>query len=147
MRLWRWRLWDLQGRPDLLCLAAGYGWLSIGLCAYGAAVAGGRDQTAALHVITVGALGSLTLNVMATMWAYKARQDPSRGHLRTWATVLVGAAALARVLGGLGAFDARWLFVLASALWSTAFVLLLALLVRLRAGGPARGRGRDGHAA
>jgi uncharacterized protein involved in response to NO len=30
-RLVRWRLWALRGRPDLLCVASGYGWLAAGL--------------------------------------------------------------------------------------------------------------------
>jgi uncharacterized protein involved in response to NO len=132
VRLWRWRVWALQARPDLLCLAAGYGWLALGLFLYGAALAAGRYQTAALHIITVGALGTLTLNVMAMTWTLKAREDPSRAHLRVGATVLVGAAALARVLAGLGTFDPQVLFLMASMLWSSAFALLLALLVRLR---------------
>ena len=29
VRMLRWRLWALRGRPDLLCLAAGYGWLAL----------------------------------------------------------------------------------------------------------------------
>ena len=132
-RLLRWRLWALRGRPDLLCLAAGYGWLALGLLLYGAALAAGRYQTAALHIITVGALGTLTLNVMAMTWTLKARQDPSRDRVRVGATVLVGVAALARVLAGLAVFDALSLLVIAAAAWSSAFALLLVLLVRLRA--------------
>jgi hypothetical protein len=69
---------------------------------------------------------------MAMTWTLKAREDPSRAHLRVGATVLVGAAALARVLAGLGTFDPQVLFLMASMLWSSAFALLLALLVRLR---------------
>ena len=133
VRLLRWRLWTLRGRPDLLCLAAGYGWLAIGLLLYSAALAAGRYQTAALHIITVGALGTLTLNVMAMTWTLKARQDPSRDRVRVGATVLVGVAALARVLAGLALFDAQSLLVIAAAAWSSAFALLLVLLVRLRA--------------
>ena len=132
VRLWRWRLWVLQGRPDLLCLAAGYGWLALGLLSYGGALAAARYQTAALHVITVGALGTLTLNVMAMTWTLKAGEDPSRDRARVAATVLVGAAALARVLAGVGAFDPLRLFVIAAALWSSGFALLLAGLVRVR---------------
>jgi uncharacterized protein involved in response to NO len=131
VRLVRWRLWALRGRPDLLCLAAGYGWLAIGLLLYGVALAAGRYQTAALHVITVGALGTLTLNVMAMTWTLKARQDPSRARVRVGATVLVGAAALARVLAGLGVIDPQVLFVIASMIWSSAFALLLVLFARL----------------
>ena len=132
VRLVRWRLWALRGRPDLLCLAAGYGWLALGLLLYGAALAAGRYQTAALHIITVGALGTLTLNVMAMTWTLRARQNPSRAGVRIWATILVGAAALARALAGLGAFDPQLLYVIAAASWSSAFALLLVTFVRLR---------------
>lgn len=138
VRLFRWRLWALQARPDLLCLAAGYGWLALGLLAYGAALAAERYQTAALHVITVGALGTLTLNVMAMTWTLKAGEDPSRDRLRVAATVLVGAATLARGLAGVGAFDVLLLLAIASALWSSGFALLLAILVRARARKSAR---------
>ena len=133
VRLLRWRLWALRGRPDLLCLAAGYGWLAIGLLLYGAALAAGRYQTAALHVITVGALGTLTLNVMAMTWTLKARQDPSGASAPVWATILIGAAALARVAASLGVYDPLVLLQLASLGWSSAFALLLVLLVRVRA--------------
>jgi len=132
VRLVRWRLWALRSRPDLFCLAAGYGWLAIGLVLYGIALAAGRYQTAALHIITVGAIGTLTLNVMAMTWTLKARQDPSRARVRVGATVLVGVAALSRVLAGLAVFDSRALLLIASAAWSGAFGLLLVLLVRLR---------------
>lgn len=132
MRLVRWRLWALRGRPDLLCLAAGYGWLALGLLLYGAALAAGRYQAAALHIITVGALGTLTLNVMVMTWTLKARQDPSRDRVRVVATVLVGVAAMARVLAGLAVFDSQLLLLTASTAWSSAFALLLILLVRLR---------------
>jgi uncharacterized protein involved in response to NO len=137
VRLLRWRLWALRARPDLLCLAAGYGWLALGLLLYGAALAAGRYQTVALHFITVGALGTLTLNVIAMTWTLKARQDPSRARVRVWATILLGAALLARVLAGLGAFDPQVLLVMGSIFWSSAFTLLLVLLVRLRTRSPA----------
>jgi uncharacterized protein involved in response to NO len=132
VRLVRWRLWALRGRPDLLCLAAGYGWLAIGLLLYGAALAANRYQTAALHMITVGALGTLTLNVMAMTWTLRARQDPSRAGVRIGGTILVGTAALARVLAGLGVFEPPLLYVIAAASWSSAFALLLVSFVRLR---------------
>jgi uncharacterized protein involved in response to NO len=101
------------------------------------APAAGRYQTAALHVITVGVLGTLTLNVMAMMWTLKARPDPSRARVRIGATILVGTAALARVLAGLGVFDPQVLLVIASTAWSGAFALLLVFLVRLRTHTPA----------
>lgn len=133
VRLLRWRLWALRGRPDLFCLAAGYGWLAIGLVLYGAALAAGRYQTAALHIITVGALGTLTLNVMVMTWTLKARQDPARARAPVWATLLIAAAALARALASFGIYDPLVLLQLAALCWSAAFTLLLIRLVRIRA--------------
>jgi len=125
VRLARWRLWALRGRPDLLCLAAGYGWLALGLLLYGAALAAGQRQTTALHVITVGALGTLTLNVMAMTTALKARRDPARARLPLWGTLLVGGATVARALADVQGSHAQGLLLFAALCWSSAFALLL----------------------
>jgi uncharacterized protein involved in response to NO len=132
VRLVRWRLWALRGRPDLLCLAAGYAWLATGLLLYGAALAAGRYQAAALHIITIGALGTLTLNVMAMTWMLKARQNPAHARVPVWATFLVAVATLARVLAGFGIWDPPALLQIAALCWSGAFALLLVLLVRVQ---------------
>ena len=132
VRLLRWRLWALRGRPDLVCIAAGYGWLAAGLVSLGAAAALGRYQAAAIHSITVGSLGTLTLNVMAMTLVLKARRDPARAGPQVAATCLLAAGTVARMLASFGLFDVRTLFLLASAFWSAAFALLGVLQVRLR---------------
>jgi len=129
IRLARWRLWALRGRPDLVCLASGYAWLALGLAAFGAAAAAGRLQSEALHLITVGALGTLTFNVMAMSWLLKARRDPARSAIIVWGTALVAAATLLRVAG---AFEA------AALCWSAAFALLVALFAVTRKANRAR---------
>jgi uncharacterized protein involved in response to NO len=133
VRLVRWKLWSLRGRPDLLCLACGYAWLSAGLVAFGAALLSGRLESAAIHLITVGALGTLTFNVMALSWKLKARRSPEEGSVAiVLGTSLLGAAAAARVAG---AFDPTpWLLV-AAACWAGAYVVLLGIFwhARLRA--------------
>ncbi|HKI65325.1 MAG TPA: NnrS family protein [Burkholderiales bacterium] len=129
-RLWRWRLWGLRGRPDLLCLAAGYGWVALGLVLYAAALAAGQERTAALHLITVGGLGTLTLNVMAMTSMLKARLEPSRARIPVWGTLLIAAATLARAQAGESALASpEWLW-FAALCWSSAFALLLVLLMR-----------------
>lgn len=128
VRLLRWRLWALAGRRDLLCFAAGYAWLALGLSAFGACVALGRYETLALHVITVGAIGTLTFNVMALSWLLKARRDPARYVSIPLGTALLAAAVVLRLTG---AFEA------AALCWSSAFLLLLALFLRTRRSGSA----------
>lgn len=132
VRLMRWRLWALRGRADLLCLAAGYAWLALGIALFGISLATGRYQIAALHVIMVGSLGTLTLNVMAMTHALKARTFSYRARLPVYATLLVGAAATIRATSGYGIGDYRTLLLAASLCWSGAFALLLWLLVRDR---------------
>jgi uncharacterized protein involved in response to NO len=127
VRMARWRLWALRGRPDLLCLAIGYAWLALGLAALGAALAAGRYESAALHVITVGALGTLTFNVMARTWLLKARRPPERAAALLWGTAMLGGAALLRVLAGVlaGFLGEPWMLGAAAACWSAAYLLLL----------------------
>ncbi|MEO9160932.1 MAG: NnrS family protein [Casimicrobiaceae bacterium] len=134
LRLARWRLWALRGRPDLLCLSAGYGWLALGLVLFGAAHSGlgldARGETIALHVITIGSLGTLTLNVMVMTRLLKSRRSPALTRLPSFATVLLAVATVLRVLAGYDAADSRLLLVIGSLCWSGAFSLLLFLLLR-----------------
>ena len=79
----------------------------------------GRHETVALHFITVGAVGTLTFNVMALASLVRARRDPARCAALVWGTVLIAAAALARAAGQYEA---------AALCWSAAFSLLAFLL-------------------
>jgi uncharacterized protein involved in response to NO len=124
VRLWRWRLWALRRRPDLLCLASGYAWLAFGLVAYGA-----FPGTVALHFITVGAIGTLTFNVMALAWLLRARRDPAHSRLVVWGTLLIAAAALLRAVGH---------YIPAALAWSAAFALLVVLFAVTSRTSPAR---------
>jgi uncharacterized protein involved in response to NO len=121
VRLARWRFWAVRGRPDLLCLCAGYAWLAAGLLAYGAAVALGRQELAAMHLITVGALGTLTFNVMAQSWLLRTRREPAHSAIIPYGTALVAAATALRALDALEP---------AALAWSGAYLLLLALFSR-----------------
>lgn len=131
VRTVRWRLWALRGRPDLLCLAAGYAWLALGLAAFGAALALDAPQaerTRAIHVITVGSLGTLTLNVMAMTRLPHARRPAWLRRLPVLATLLLAAATLLRVFAE-AIPDTRAALIAAALCWSLAFALLLALLM------------------
>lgn len=127
LRLARWQLWACHGRPDLLCLGAGYAWLGIGLLAVGTAPAG-TLRTAALHLITIGALGTLTLNVMASTLLLRLRRSAAREGILVVVTVLVGSAAILRVAAALAASHATLLLLAAAACWSAACLVSLWLI-------------------
>jgi uncharacterized protein involved in response to NO len=131
-RLVRWRLWALRARPDLACIGAGYAWVAVGLIAWGAAVLLERRELAMLHAITVGGIGTLTINVMALTWARQARVDPAHARLPLWSTLLVAVAALARIAADFSAGDRRIWLLLAACAWSAAFALLLVRFARVR---------------
>ena len=122
-RLLRWRLWACQGRPDLVCLGAGYGWLALGLSAV-AIASPGAARTAALHVVTVGALGTLTFNVMGATILRKVRRDPAGEPLLVWGTALIGIATVSRVTAALASQYSVELLVAAAACWTAAFLAL-----------------------
>jgi uncharacterized protein involved in response to NO len=145
VRLARWQLWSLRGRPDLWCLAAGYAWLALGLVLLGMAHAGwllgARDETAALHVVTVGSLGTLTLNVMAMTGLSRSRDASARlRRLPVAGTFLLAAAVALRVLAE-RAGDLRSLLLAAALCWAVAFALLFVLLIRV----PTQPRPRGAH--
>lgn len=128
IRLIRWRLWQCGGRPDLLCLGAGYAWLAIGLILLAATLYAEAYRMAALHIITIGALGSLTLGVMARTRLQRAKENPAESPIIVISTVLLGLATAVRALAGVGAFDYAALLWLSALAWSLAFLLLARLL-------------------
>ncbi|MGA8032621.1 MAG: NnrS family protein, partial [Casimicrobiaceae bacterium] len=143
VRLLRWRLWRCRGRPDLLCLGTGYAWLAVGLTALGFAAAG-ASRTAAIHAITVGAMGTLTFNVMASTVMQRARRDRAREPRLVAGTTLIGLAASLRILAAVIPGQALPLLVAAAACWSAALLLLVLLLADVLRGGRApRNRARN----
>ncbi|HEX7043780.1 MAG TPA: NnrS family protein [Burkholderiales bacterium] len=137
IRLLRWRLWGVHRRPDLLCLGAGYAWIALGLPAIGLALLADAHLTAALHFVTIGSLGSLTLNVMALTWSARAQRNIAHERLPVWGTLLLAAATVARAAADF-AGDPRPLWWLAAACWSGAFVLLLITMAKLRHAGASK---------
>ncbi|MFW5926752.1 MAG: NnrS family protein [Wenzhouxiangella sp.] len=131
VRLARWRLWRARGRMDLYCLGVGYAWLGTGLVLLGAARGFdfGLSPAAATHAITVGALGTLTTNVMARTRLLRLRIDPaSKASWLAFVTAAMSTAAVARVLAP---HDVGSLAVAATA-WLLATFTLLGLLMRYR---------------
>lgn len=124
IRLIRWRLWHCLGRPDLIGLGVGYGWLALGLVLLGSSLFLDSRAGPALHVITIGALGSLSIGIMARTHLQRLKLDPSRAPLITSATVLIAAAAVTRWAAYLDTGQQIVLLWIAAACWSLAYLLL-----------------------
>ncbi len=127
VRLARWRVWRCWARPDLLCLSAGYAWLATGFWLLGGSWSiGGIDAVAAIHALTVGALGTLTVSVMARVRYLRTKRDPATMRVLPSITILIALAAGLRIGAG-GAESLLWL---AALCWSTGFLLLAFALFR-----------------
>ncbi len=126
VRLLRWQLWHCRDRADLLLLGAGYAWLALGLCLLGCALLFKPALlSAGVHAITVGALGTLTITVMARVHLMQCLRDPNARPLSHVAGVLINCAAGLRVIPALlGQQSSAWL-IAAALLWTLSFLLLL----------------------
>jgi uncharacterized protein involved in response to NO len=138
LRLSRWRLWEVLDQPNLWTLGLAYLWLIPGLALKGIAqVTGALPLNEALHGITVGGLGTLTLVMMARTRLQRTHVGVARFGDIGVAAVLVGVAALLRIaapLAGAG-FYMPLLWASASA-WLAAFAVLLFRLLSLSVRGP-----------
>jgi len=90
-----------------------------------------------LHAITAGALGTLTYTVMLRTRMFRCVGDANRLGWAYAGALLLGVAAIVRISGTSTAH-----LVLASALWSTVYVVLAGLLLWLWQAKARAGRGR-----
>ena len=123
-RLARWQGHRVLAEPLLAVLHLGYSWLVVSLGLLGAsAITPAIPQVAALHALTVGAMGTMILAVMsrATL-GHTGRRLTSRPGL-TAAFAFITLAALARVAAPVMGTDA--LLLPAGLAWIAAFVCFL----------------------
>ncbi|MEZ5567978.1 MAG: NnrS family protein [Halioglobus sp.] len=124
-RLLRWQLWRWRSRLDLVALGVGYAWLGIGIGLFGVAIASGSRTAAALHILTVGALGTLTSGVMARTHYQRTQRSSPPGILSVWMAGCIAIAALGRVLAdlytGVPKIGLLWL---AASAWASCFGVL-----------------------
>lgn len=141
VRWLRWRLWTCRGAWNLLALGVAYLWLPLGLAIRASwTLPVWTRPFDALHGLTAGALGSLTLLVMGRTRLMASGRDPERSRVLAAAGLAVSAAASLRLLAGVRALGGRApLLLAAGAAWGLAFLALGGLLARLPRG-PARNR-------
>lgn len=130
-RALRWKLWHCMNRPDLLVLAIGYLWLAAGAGTTGVYLLQGNNPLPALHVITIGALGTLSISVMLRLaWQRARRTFPPTWQVLAIA-VAMAVAVLARLQAGATPFAHPGLLWLSTLCWSTAYGLVAIQLATL----------------
>lgn len=128
VRLSGWRGGRTLGQPILFVLHLGYGWLVLGLWLKAlAALTPAMPPTAALHALTIGAIGTLTIGMMSRVARGHTGRTMVAGPFALAAYGLITAAALARVAGPALWPDATGLaLALAGGCWLAAFAAFLA---------------------
>jgi len=122
LRLLRWRGAATVAEPLLLVLHIGYGWLVVGAGLLGATLLDSDlPQSAAIHALTAGAIGTMTLAVMTRATRGHAGRDLTADRLTRLIYILVTLAAITRITA---AFAATWtmpLLIASACLWIAAF--------------------------
>jgi uncharacterized protein involved in response to NO len=123
-RLALWQPWRTFGTPLVWVLHVAYAWIVVHLLLRGLAGFGWVAESLALHALTVGGIGGLTLGMITrTARGHTARPLAADG-FETTAYLLVFAAAAARVFGAmlLPGLHVFWMQ-LSALLWAAAFGL------------------------
>ena len=123
-RLSRWYGWLTASEPLVLILHVGYGWLAMSFLMLGTSILGiGIDQEEAVHALTTGAVGVMTLAVMTRASLGHTGRAKHAGSLTVMIYLLVNVGAALRVFGP----SLDWLgdhsLVLAGGCWSGAYLL------------------------
>jgi uncharacterized protein involved in response to NO len=132
VRIIPWQLHRALSQPQLWTLILGYLWLVPGLALKGIAqLAGNVPVTGMLHAIAIGALGTLTLVMMARTVTLRARKPIAGFGDIGSAALLLSAAAIARLAASMVPSAQHEFLWLAAAAWSSAFLVLLVRLWRM----------------
>lgn len=140
LRMTGWHGHRTLGMPIVWVLHAGYGWIAMGLAAYGLALLEFPEfQFIAFHILTIGGIGTMTLAMMSRVSLGHTGHRLSAAKAVVMAYVVLQIAVLVRVAGGLGLMDYMISTALSGTMWSLAFGLFslvyLPILLRPRADG------------
>lgn len=126
-RLARWMGWKAARDPLVLVLHIGYAWVPIGLALLAASQFSPLVvQSAAVHALTAGAMGTMILAVMTRASLGHTGRELRAGPATNLIYLLVTAGAVLRVGATLWATDYQLGLEFSGAAWAGAFLLFLA---------------------
>ena len=122
VRLYLWQPWRTFRTPLVWVLHLAYGWIVVYLALRALAAIGLVGELLAVHALTIGAIGGMTIGMMTrTARGHTGRLLRADG-FEVACYLLVALAAVTRVFGGLIAPGAYlWTVVFSGLCWSTAF--------------------------
>lgn len=124
VRLLRWYGWVTWREPLVLILHVGYGWLAMSLLILGAAILGlGLRQEDAVHALTTGAVGAMTLAIMTRASLGHTGRPRHAGPMTVLIYLLVNLGAVLRVFGPATLLSTPLVLGLSAIAWSGAYVL------------------------
>ena len=123
LRLSRWRGHLTVREPILLVLHVGYGWLALALVMLGGSALSGRfPESAALHALTAGAIGTMTLAVMTRASLGHTGREITADRWVVAAYAALNAGAMLRVAAPMAGEWYPHLVACGGGLWSAAFL-------------------------
>lgn len=126
MRLARWKGWKTVRDPLVLILHVGYAWVPIGLGLLAASQLGSAVvQSAAVHALTAGAMGTMILAVMTRATLGHTGRELRAGPTTLVIYMLVTVGAALRIAAPLGLLDYRLGMEAAGICWLGSFVLFI----------------------
>ncbi|HQY59403.1 MAG: NnrS family protein [Nitrospira sp.] len=124
VRLMRWYGWLTWREPLVLSLHVGYGWLVLSMLVLGGALLGtGLVKEDAVHALTTGAVGVMTLAVMTRASLGHTGRPRHAGPATMCIYLLVILGAMLRVFGPGTGLPTNLMFGSAGAAWSGAYLL------------------------
>jgi uncharacterized protein involved in response to NO len=123
-RLYLWQPWRTVRTPLVWILHASYGWIVVHLALRALAASGVVAESLAVHALTIGAIGGMTIGMMTrTARGHTGRPITADG-FEAACFVLIQLAALIRVVGGMLVPGLYPVTVIGSGIcWSAAFAI------------------------
>ena len=131
-RLYGWYQKTVWSIPLLWVLHLGYAWLVAGFILTAMSAAGVVDKLLAIHAFTTGAIGVMTLGMMARVSLGHTGRILHVGSAMSWAFVFANLAGLSRVFLPVISPDRHrdWI-ILAGLFWGVAFAIFVISYVRI----------------
>lgn len=127
VRLTRWHGWLTWREPLVMVLHVGYGWLAMSFLFLGGSILEiGLHVEDAVHALTTGAVGVMTLGIMTRASLGHTGRTKQAGALTIMIFFLVNLGALLRVFGSSLYLPENIVLILAGMCWSGAYLAFVA---------------------